>query len=147
MSVADALGEQPGQHGRRGRHRGRDEGRTGNSVGRHRGTGVEPVPAEPQQAGAQHHEREVVRAHRRTGPSEPLAEDDGQDQARGACVDVHRGTTGEVNRLELVGDPSPVVDHGLTVGALDVEVEDPVRDREVDNRWPTARRTAASRRT
>ena len=64
-------------------------------------------------------------------PAEALAEDDGQHQARGTGVDVHRGTTREVDCLEFVGNPAAV----LTGDA--VEREHPVRDREVHDRRPT----------
>ena len=52
---------------------------------------------------------------------------------RGACVDVNRCATGEVDRGELVGDPAA----GLRGAA--VEREHPVCDREVDERHPQAR--------
>ncbi len=48
-------------------------------------------------------------------------------QRGGTGVDVHRRTAGEVERLKPVGDPAPVAV---------VEGEDPVRDREVDQRHP-----------
>ena len=41
-----------------------------------------------------------------SGPALALAEDDRQHQACGTGVDVNRGTTGEVDRRELVGDPA-----------------------------------------
>src|SRR5680860_1264201 len=81
-------------------------------------------------AGADHDEGHVVRPHRVLGKTDPLAEDEGQDQACGAGVDVNRRSAGEVNRLERVGDPA-------TLGRREaVEGEHPVRDREVDDRRP-----------
>ena len=78
----------------------------GLAVGRQRRAGVEAEPAEPQQAGADHDQRQVVRAHRVAAEAAALAEHQGERQARGTGVDVHRGATGEVDRLELVGDPA-----------------------------------------
>ena len=97
------------------------------------GAGVEAEPAEPQQAGAEQHERQVVRLHRRLGPADALAEHERQREARGTGVDVDRGTTGEVHDA-LVGEPA-----GVAVAELGAtEVEHPVRDREVDDRDPEA---------
>ncbi len=121
---------QPGEH-RRGRgDGGGDEGRRGDTVGAGGRSGVEPVPAEPQQAGAEHHERHVVRAEQRSGPTLALAEDDRQHQACRTGVDMDRGPAGEVDGVQFVGDPAAVL-RGDTV-----EREHPVRDREVDDRRP-----------
>ena len=58
--------------------------------------------------------------------ADALAENQREGEARSTCVDVHRGTTGEVECLELGRDPAAVV----------AEVEDPVCDGEVDDRDP-----------
>ena len=99
-------------------------------AGSDRGTGIEAEPAEPQQAGTKHDQRQVVRPHRIALPAEPLAQDEGQGQTGGAGVDVDRGATGEVDRLQVVGDPAADV---VPPGS---EVEHPVGDREVDDGAP-----------
>src|ERR1700754_2649560 len=48
---------------------------------------LKPEPAEPQQPGAEHHQREVVRAHRLTGPADALAEDERERERRRTGVD------------------------------------------------------------
>ena len=102
----NALGEQPAQ----GRGGGRDQGvhpdDGGGVAGGDGGAGVEAEPAEPQQAGAEHDQGEVVRPHRVAPPAEPLAKHDGEGQTGDTGVDVHRGATGEVDRLQVVGDPA-----------------------------------------
>src|SRR5690606_6077168 len=130
VTVAQLLDQEPGHHGRTGGDGGGQEGGAGEAVGAHRGTGVEAVPTEPQQTGAEHDERQVVRAEGGLRPALALAENQGKDQGGGARVDVDGGATGEVDRFELVGDPAA----GLG-GAL-VEGEHPVRDREVDDGGP-----------
>ena len=69
--------------------------------------GVEAEPAEPQQAGAEHHERQVVRTHRVALAADPLAQHEREGEAGGTGVDVHRGTTGEVDRLQLLAIQPP----------------------------------------
>ena len=110
-----------------------------------RRTGVEAVPAEPQQAGTQHHERQVVRPHRVPGQPLRLPSTRRQSQARSTGVDVDRSTTGEVDRLELVGDPATVVDD-LAGGALRRSRTPSARpgSRRLS---PTGRRRPASCRT
>ena len=132
LSVADLLGEQPGQRGSSGGDQGVDPGDRGGVPGAQGRAGVEAEPAEPQQTGADHHEREVVRAQRLLAEPDPLAEDQGQCQACGTGVDVHRGAAGEVDRLEVVGDPA------AHLSGVAVEGEHPVRDREVHHRRPHA---------
>ena len=79
---------------------------TGQVVRGQRGAGVEAEPAEPQQAGAEQHERHVVRAHRVLAEADPLAEHQTQRQRGGAGVDVHRGAAGEVLDAPA-GQPAP----------------------------------------
>ena len=114
-----------------GRRDGRGhEGATGGAVRAGRRTGVEPEPAEPQQSGTEHHERHVVRAEQRRRPALALAQHDRQGQARHTGVDMDRCPSGEVDRVQLVVDPAAVL------GRETVSREDPVRDREVDDRRP-----------
>lgn len=84
-----------------------------------------PEPAEPQQARADHDQWQVVRTHRGVRPSRSLADDDDERKCRRAGV-VDSRACGEVDHAELV-QPSAV---------LAIEVEDPVRDREVDDDRP-----------
>ena len=106
MAVADALGEQPAQGGGTGGDHGVHPDGRGRVAGGDGRAGVEAEPAEPQQAGAEHDQGQVVRPHRIAPPADPLAQDDGQRKTGDAGVDVHRGATGEVDRLQVVGDPA-----------------------------------------
>ena len=57
---------------------------------------VEAVPAEPQQARADHGQRQVVRLHRLLHEADPAPDDQGQDAAGDTGVDVHDRATGVV---------------------------------------------------
>ncbi len=96
---------------------------------RQRGSGVESEPAEPQQAGTEHHERDVVAAHLLPRPAAAFAEDERHGQACGTGVDVDDGSSGEVFGEELSGRLQ-----GLVQPA--VAVEHPVRDGGVDDDRP-----------
>ena len=61
---------------------------------------VEAVPADPQQAGAEHGERQVVRRHRVLRPADALADDQGEHQAGDTGVDVHGRAAGVVLRAD-----------------------------------------------
>ena len=78
----------------------------GNAVGRQRRTGVEAGPSEPQDAGADHRHRQVVRWHRVLGIALALADEQHQRERRRTGVDVHDRATGEVERAH-VGEPAP----------------------------------------
>ena len=58
--------------------------------------GVEPEPAEPQQARTEQDGRHVVRPERGLGPAVASSEDDRQGQASSTGVDVDRSTSCEV---------------------------------------------------
>ena len=60
--------------------------------------GVEAGPSEPQDAGADHRQRQAVRRHRPFGIATPDTEDDHHRQRRGTGVDVHHRAAGEVER-------------------------------------------------
>ena len=77
----------------------------GGLAGGERAAGIEPEPAEPEQAGAEQHERHVVRQQRRLLEVAPLADDDRRDQRRDAGIHVHHGAAGEVERAH-VGQPA-----------------------------------------
>ena len=142
LAVLDLLDDQPGEQ--RGCRRGdRVDERDGGGVVRGElGAGVEAEPAEPQEAGAEEHERRVVRNLDALLEADALAEDERQGEGRGTGVDVDRGATGEVDRadaepfLHAVGDPAAVREAAVLGEA---EVEHPARDREVDDRGPDGR--------
>ena len=98
-------------------------------VGTERGAGVEAVPAEPEQPGAEHHQGQVVRPHRVLAEADPGADDQGERERRGARADLDGHAAGEVDRADAVGQPATGVPRA-------VEVEDPVRDRRVDQQRP-----------
>ena len=121
VTVPQPLDEDPAQRagGAREERRREDHGR--GVVGTQGGAGVEAEPAEPQQAGAQHHQGQVVRPHRLLAEPDPPPEHEGQRERRGSGGDLDRGAASEVDHLELVGHPAADVVAGG-------EVEDPVRD-------------------
>ena len=121
----DPLDDDPAQQRGRGGALRVDERHRGDRIGGQLRTGVEPEPAEPQQAGAEGHHRHVVRPEAVLRPADPLTEYQCQRQRRGTRVDVHRGTAGEVQRVQLGGD--------------EAAAPDPVRDRDVHQREPAAR--------
>ncbi len=142
VTVTEALHQQPGEHGGRGGHQGvhpRHRGGGARTEGR---AGVEAEPAEPQQAGTEHHQGHVVRPHRLGAEADPGAEHEREGQTRDTGVDVNRGATGEVEGAEPVGDPAAV----LTGEA--VEAEHPAGHWEVDQNAPQhgEQRPAAERR-
>ena len=63
---------------------------------------VEAVPAEPQQAGADHRQRQVVRLHRVAAEADPPADDQRQHAAGDTGVDVHDRAAGVVQRRASV---------------------------------------------
>ena len=66
---------------------------------------LKPGPAEPQDAGADHRHRQVVRWHRVVGIALALPDQQHQRERRGTGVDVDDRTAGEVERPHL-GDPA-----------------------------------------
>ena len=94
------------------------------ALGRQRAAGIEPEPAEPQQAGAEQRERHVVRQKRRLLVVAPLADDERRHERGDARVDVDDRAAGEVERPH-VGEPAAA--------------PDPVRDRRVDHDRPQRR--------
>ena len=98
MAVAEAFDGEPAEHGGGRSGQGVDPDQAGLLNGR-RGTGVEAEPAEPQDCGAEHDKRDVVRAVVRVlAEALAVADDQDQDQAGDAGVDVDHGAAGEVDR-------------------------------------------------
>ena len=100
------LMHDPGQGGGGGGGRRDDEGVDGDGVGRAGATGVEAEPAEPEDARAEHDERDVVRLHRLFAVALALAVADGGGERGGAGVDVDGRATREVEALDVGGDPA-----------------------------------------
>src|SRR6266480_3398515 len=105
------------------------EGAGGQAAGGQRGAGVEPEPAEPQQPGAEHDHRDVVRLL--AVPVHVAPADHQRDDERGhARADVDDRAAREVERAELVqpavGRPDPVGDRRVD--------EDRPQDREEHER-------------
>ncbi len=107
VTVAEALHGEPAEHGGGRGGQGVDPDQAG-LLHSGSGTGVEAEPAEPQDCGAEHDERNVVRAVVRV-LAEALAvtDDQDQDEARDAGVDVDHGAAGEVDdRRERLAEPA-----------------------------------------
>ncbi len=124
MAALDLFDDEPADHGGGGGEVGVDECLGGDAVGAERGAGIESEPAEPQDAGAEQSERQVVGRHRLAGPASALPEHEGKDERGHAGVDVDDGTTGEVEGAELE-EPAFGAEH-------------PVGDRRVDEDRPSA---------
>ena len=92
------LDDQPAEHRGGGREVGVDEGLGGDAVGAERRAGVEPEPAEPQDPGADHRQRQVVRGHRLVAVTTPVADHGDDGEGGDAGVDVDRRAAREVER-------------------------------------------------
>ena len=101
--------------GRRHRH-------AGPAVGGERRARVEAEPADPQEAGADQGEDEVVRRHRLLAVAGALADHQAGDEAGDAGVDVDDGAAREVEHARVEEEA--------------VRLPDPVRDRRVDDERP-----------
>ena len=96
VAGANLLGEAPGEHCSGSGERGGDPGIAGDTVGGECGAGVEAEPAEPQQEGAEHDERNIVRAERLSAEALTLADDQYDDESGDCGVNVNDRTTCEV---------------------------------------------------
>ena len=138
VAVTQLLHEQPAEHRRAGGGQGVDPDACGLGAGAEGRARVEAEPAEPQDARADHDQRQVVRTHGLLGEPDALAEHQRQGQAGRTGVDVDRGSTGEVvgtgtaeeQAACLVGDPA------ARLGGVAAEGEHPVGRREVDEGRP-----------
>ena len=130
VAGADLLGEAPGEHCRSGCS-GRGNPRVaGGAVGCEGGTGVEAEPAEPQQEGAEHDERNIVRAERLRAEALTLADDQHDDQSGDCGVDVDDRTT-----CEIVGGCADRLGNGAVSGQQ-TTVPHHVSERSVIERDP-----------
>ena len=75
-------------------------------VGAEGGAGVEAVPPEPEQPGAEHHQGQVVRAHRVLAEADAGADHHGEGERAGTRADLHRHAAGEVDRADAVRQPA-----------------------------------------
>ena len=107
MTVTDPLDDRPGQPGGGGGEERVHERLDGRAVGGQRRAGVEPEPPEPQDAGAEHHQRHRVRRVALARPALALAEHEHRGERGDAGVDVDRGAAGEVERAALA-EPAAV---------------------------------------
>ena len=115
------LEQQPAEHrGRRGDERVHDR-LGGDAVRGECRAGVEARPTEPQDAGADHRQRQAVRRHRPVGIAPAHAEHEDQCERGGSRVHVHDRSTREVERA-LACEPSTGEHH--------------VRDRRVHDDQP-----------
>ena len=110
MTVPDPFRGQPPEARRTGGGHRVDPDHGGAVAGRQCRASVEPEPSEPQQRRAEHDERQVVWTHVILAEADPFAQDQGQSQSCRAGVDVNCGSSGEVNRLELIGDPATLAE-------------------------------------
>jgi hypothetical protein len=129
VAVAEAFDGEPAEHGGGRGGQGVDPDQAGLLNGRG-GTGIEAEPAEPQDGGTEHDERNVVRAVVRVlAEALAVADDQDQDEARDAGVDVDHGATGEVNdRRERLAEPA--------AGGEETAAPDHEGHRGVDERCP-----------
>jgi hypothetical protein len=109
------------------------------AVGSQLGTSVEAEPAEPQQAGPDHGQRHVVRAHRDLAEAQPQPDEHGEHQASHAGVDVDDRPTGEVDRHDVglaVGGSEQRGRQPALRGRQQAAAPDHVRHREVGQGHP-----------
>ncbi len=93
--------DEPATHSRRRGDVGVDERLGGDGIGPQGGAGVEPEPAEPQDAGAEQSQGERVRRHGLTGPTLALAQNHNQRQRGDTRIDVHDRSASEVECAPL----------------------------------------------
>ena len=90
---------------------------SGHPIGGQGGTGVEPEPAEPQQADTEQHERQVVRAHGVLLETDAGAEHQSQSKRRHAGDDFDDHAARVVQRTKLeqpaARSPHPVGHHRI----------------------------------
>ena len=135
LTVAEPLDGDPAQHAQASGDQGVQEDRRGRAVGGQRRAGVEPEPAEPQQACAEEDERQVVWAHGVLLEADARAEYQCQRQCRSAGDDFDHKPAGVIQHPEVeqpaARPPHPVRDHR-------VHRNGPQRDEDHPRREPRA---------
>ncbi len=96
MATGDAFGQGPGEGGGGRSEDGVDEGDGGQRIGFEIGAGVEAEPAEPEQAGTDIGEDQVVRRDGFLEEGGARPEDQRGDEGGHTGIDVNHGTAGEV---------------------------------------------------
>src|SRR5580700_1396169 len=90
-------------------------------IGAERRAAIEAEPADPQQSGADHRERQIVGYEIVRAVAAAGAEQIGADQAGDSGIEVYDGTAGKI-------------EHAGTLQKA--ATPDPVRDRHIDNQKP-----------
>ena len=124
MTITLPFDGKPGDHARGARHERVEHSLCGDTVGREGRTAVEAEPSEPEDAGTEHDEGQVVGRHGLVGPAGTLAENHDEGECRNTGIDVNRRTAGEVDgggvELAVVpADIDPVEDRGVNDEAPD----------------------------
>ena len=89
MATGHPFAGGPCQSGRRSCQDGVEYHLGSKAVGFQVGAGVEAEPADPEEAGANHRERQVVGSQNLFAEAKALAKDDGADEACDTGIDVH----------------------------------------------------------
>ena len=98
MATGDPFAEHPGQRRSSGGNDGVQQGHGSQAVGFEVGTGVEAEPADPQEAGADKREGEVVRLHGFLAETDAGTRNNGGHEACDTGIDVDNSAAGKVNR-------------------------------------------------
>ena len=85
----------------------RDDREGGARIGAERRAAVEAEPADPQQTGADHRQREIVGREIVGAVAAPLAEHIGGDQAGDAGIEMHHRAAGEIEHARSVPRKPP----------------------------------------
>ena len=132
--MAQLLDQDPGQGRGGGGNEGVQEGQRGQAVRFQVRTRVEAEPADPQQRGPDHGQRQAVWRHGFLVEAHTLADHDAADQARDPGVDVDHRATGKVQRT-----PAPeqaMIPRQIRQEVRSRPVPDHVRDRVVGQKRP-----------
>ena len=87
---------------------GRDDGKAGARVGAERRAAVEAEPADPQQPGADHRQRQIVGREILGAVAAPRAEHESGDQPGDAGIEMHHRAAGEIEHARrLPRNPPP----------------------------------------
>ena len=105
---------------------GGQEGVAGQAVGRAGRSGVEPVPAHPEDGGADHAQHQAVRRHGFPAVAEARAENERQHQGRIPGGHVHHQAAGKVDGAQGLADEAAAPDH---VGEREVDEQQPAGDK------------------
>ena len=101
LALEQPLDEQPRDTGRGGGNEGVRHRHHGTDVGLQVRAGIEAEPADPQQRGADHGERQRMGRHGFFAEADAAAEQQRADKARDTGVDVNDRAAGEVKCTEL----------------------------------------------